>query len=167
VSNFYNDVLMKADYFTATSRVATLDALEPVTRAAVVAIMADAAEAGTPLILFETYRSAQRQAFLFKQGATELREVGVHHYGLAADLVRDAGGQPSWEGSFDFLGELAKKHGMVWGGDWKGLVDADHVQRIAVADQDKLFNGSWYPPAEDAPVAVPPTEKDAPSLPVA
>ena len=42
----------------------------------------------------------------------------VHHYGLAADVVKMVDGEPSWKGSFDVLGPLARKNGLIWGGDW-------------------------------------------------
>jgi hypothetical protein len=77
--------------------------------------------------------------------------VGVHHYGLACDLVKDVAGQPSWKGDFKFLGKLAKKHKMIWGGDWgkpdvkHRFVDSVHVQRCTVARQRTLFAGTWYP----------------------
>lgn len=144
---FYQDVIVKSPLFASAQRVNAIDLLEPVTRAAVLAILADAAAVGQPLLVFETYRSQQRQELLFHQGATQLKTVGVHHYGLAADLVKDVGGEPSWKGDFSFLGTLAKKHGLVWGGAWKGFVDACHVQRLAVTDQPKLFSGvgNWYP----------------------
>jgi hypothetical protein len=35
-------------------------------------------------MIFETYRSQERQQVLFEQGATQLRTVGVHHHGLPA-----------------------------------------------------------------------------------
>lgn len=155
--SFYTDVLQKSPVYHSPNRVSDLQWLEPVTRAAVIAILADAREAGTPLMVFETYRSPLRQQMLYNQGATQLRTVGTHGYGLAADLVKDVGGEPSWKGCFSFLGRLAKKHGLVWGGDWgqsgpHNFIDADHLQRIAVADQSKLFTLAWYP--DDAYTAV-------------
>ena len=83
--------------------------------------------------------------------ATTLKQVGVHHYGLACDLVKDVNGEPGWKGSFDFLGELAHGNGLIWGGDWgdpsikHSFIDADHVQRVTIARQDALFKGTWYP----------------------
>lgn len=149
--NFFTDTIAKSPLFRSTHIINDVNMLEPVTRAAVQAILADAAAAGTPLMVFETYRSSERQQLLYDQGATQLRNVGVHHYGLAADLVKNVGGQPSWKGSFDFLGVLAKKHGLIWGGDWgqpgihHGFIDADHVQHCTVAQQAGLFAGTWYP----------------------
>ena len=148
MANFYLDVITRDARFSSTGRIDDVWLLEPVTRAAVAAIIA---EAPMPLMVFETFRSQARQAQLFEQGATQLRRVGVHGYGLACDIVKLVNGEPSWEGDFTFLGPLAKKHGLIWGGDWgqpqisHGFRDMDHVQRITVADQARLFTGTWYP----------------------
>lgn len=148
--SFYTEVLQPDTLFTCDKRVANIDLLEPVTRGRVQRIIDDAAAQGVILSVFETYRSQNRQELLFTQGATKLKTVGVHHYGLACDLVVLLGGEPSWKPSYAFLGPLARKYGLVWGGDWgtpgpHKFVDSDHVQRIAVEDQGRLFNGSWYP----------------------
>lgn len=150
--SFYKDVIAKSAKFKSTNRVADMDLLEPTMRAAVVAIIAEAKSLyGIKMMVFETYRSQTRQTELFKQGASKLKTVGVHHYGLACDIVRDVGGSPSWKGDFHFLQGLAKRHGVIWGGDWgypaksHSFVDDDHVQRCAVSRQPGLFAGQWYP----------------------
>ncbi len=149
--NFYRDVLTKLPLFNSPLRVSSLDYLEPVTRAAVQGILADAMAQKTPLMVFETYRSQHRQQLLFQQGATQLDEVGCHSFGVACDLVKDIEGDPSWKGDFTFLGVLAKKHGLISGIDWgapgkaHGFIDACHVQRISVQDQPKLFDATFYP----------------------
>lgn len=154
--NFYLSTLVTDPRYTSTERIHDVMLLEPVTRTAVAAIIA---EAPMPLMVFETFRSQARQHQLFEQGATQLSHVGVHGYGLACDLVKNVGGQPSWEGDFTFLGPLAKKHGLIWGGDWgqptisHSFRDMDHVQRITVADQYRLFAGTWYPSESYNPYA--------------
>jgi hypothetical protein len=149
MSNFYLNVIARHPLFDSPNRIATLDLLEPITRQAVVNIIADAEQAGVKLQLTETYRSQRRQEMLFTQGATQLRKVGVHHYGLAADFVRIDAGHADWAaGDYAILGMLAVRHGLIWGGSWTGFVDRDHVQRIMVDDQAKLFAGTWYPDAD-------------------
>jgi hypothetical protein len=102
-------------------------------------------------MIYETYRSQNRQQELFNQGATKLRAVGVHHYGLACDIVRVVSGEPSWKGDFSFMGHLAQSCGLIWGGDWgapnikHSFIDSVHVQRCTVARQGDLFAGRWYP----------------------
>lgn len=151
MSNFYTDVIMKSPLFRSANECRSLDMLEPVTRAAVVAILAECAAVGSPLMVTETYRSVQRQEQLYEDGATELKTVGVHHYGLACDFAKVINGKPSWGGSWTFLRDLAVKHGLVSGVDWgepsvhHSFIDPDHVQRCTLAEQDALFAGTWYP----------------------
>jgi hypothetical protein len=151
LSNFYKDVLSVDARFTSTAVVRDLWMLEPFTRAAVQGIIADAALKGIDLRISETYRSKERQIMLFKQGATKLQNVGVHHYGLACDFYKVIAGQPSWAGDWSFLRDLAEDHGLISGLDW-GLpavrhtfIDPDHVQYVSLAQQNSLFAGTWYP----------------------
>jgi hypothetical protein len=157
MANFFSDVILKDPRFNTTKRVNDLSLLEPVTRQLVEAIIADAKAHGVELMVFETFRSAARQKELFNQGATKLQNVGVHNYGLACDIVKNIGGDPSWKGDFSLLGQLAHSHKMIWGGDWgnpnipHSFIDAVHVQRCTVARQASLFNRTWYPDANYDP----------------
>ncbi|WON74450.1 M15 family metallopeptidase [Nitrosospira sp. Is2] len=151
MSSFYSDVILKDPRFNSTDRVEDQYLLEPLTRQKVEGIIAAAKGRGLNLMVFETYRSQARQGLLFKQGATKLSKVGVHHYGLACDIVKSINGIPSWEGDFCILGQLAYEHGLIWGGDWGApakphtFIDTVHVQRCSVARQASLFAGEWYP----------------------
>jgi len=151
MGNFYTDVLSQDPRFGSVDRISDMALLEPVTALAVQNLIQAAAGMGFPVTVFETYRSQARQQMLFTQGATKLQKVGVHGYGLAADLVRVVAGEPTWKVDYSFLGPLAKQYRLVWGGDWAApgvahsFVDSDHVQRIAVAKQNDLFAGVWYP----------------------
>jgi hypothetical protein len=144
--SFYEDVIRKDPRFNSPQRITDLDLLEPITRAAIVEIVAQCAAMGLPVIVFETYRSQIRQEALFKAGATQLSKVGVHGMGLACDLVRVVNGQPTWDVNYKFMGPLAKAVGLVWGGSWPGFKDMDHMQRCLVVNQNALFSGNYYPP---------------------
>jgi hypothetical protein len=149
--NFYQCVIKEHQAFNSIHRINDPGLLEPVTRQKVHTIIGRAREQGLMLVIFETYRSQERQQVLFNQGVTQLKKVGVHHFGLACDLVKIINGKLSWEGDFSLLGELALAEGLIWGGDWgtphlpNNFVDAVHVQRCAVAHQPLLFEGTWYP----------------------
>lgn len=125
--------------------------LEPGTRAAVLALLADAHASGVDLRLLETYRSQTRQSALFARRATQLRVVGCHGYGVAADFGVFIGG--AYQGSdkpYAFLRTLARKHGLISGIDWghphsTGFVDSGHVQRVPVWRQNAMFGSAWYP----------------------
>lgn len=153
MSNFYRDVICKDPRFGLPTRCADVALLEPVLRGKVEAIIEDAADHGLSLMVWETFRSRARQETLYTSGTSQLKRVGVHHYGLACDLVkRVMGNEPSWKGSFALLGQLAKNHGLVWGGDFS-FKDYVHVQRCAVKHQASLFRGEWWPEADYLPLA--------------
>lgn len=151
MGNFYTDVISHDARFDSVRRIDDASLLEPTTRQLVERAITAARQMGIEVMIYETYRSQARQQELFNQGATKLRTVGVHHYGLACDIVRVVGGEPSWKGDFSFLGLLARSSGLIWGGDWgapgikHSFVDSVHVQRCTVARQGDLFAGNWYP----------------------
>jgi hypothetical protein len=151
MGNFYTDILQRDPRYRSTTPIRDPALLEPVTRAAVAAIIADAKAEGVELMILETYRSRELQHLYFQRGVTELQQVGVHHFGLACDLGVVVDGAVNWRADYSILGRLGAKHDVVWGGDWAdpkdphSFRDYDHVQRVAVVDQPKLFDGSWYP----------------------
>lgn len=153
MANFYSDVIARDARFESVARVSDITLLEPETREAVQRIIADAKAQGISLMVFETYRSQSRQQKLFEQGATQLRTVGVHHYGLACDIVKSINGDPSWKGDFSLVGRLARQYKLIWGGDWgnpsvrHSFVDEPHVQRCSLTRQASLFRNEWYPDA--------------------
>src|ERR1700688_341433 len=151
MTSFFADVIARDARFTSVKCVADPALLEPVTRQLVERLINDAQKMGIDVMIYETYRSQHRQQALFNSGASKLRTVGVHHYGLACDIVRVVGGEPCWKGDFSFLGQLAQSSGLIWGGDWgaphikHSFIDSVHVQRCTVARQGDLFAGAWYP----------------------
>lgn len=100
----------------------------------------------TPLIA-ETLRTTARQSFLYGFGRDYDDGRGVvthsatadetwHGYGLAVDIVC---ARQLWNAPRDFwevLGTSARRHGLVWGGDWNAnwsstderFVDRPHIQ---------------------------------------
>lgn len=151
MGNFFTDVIQKSDWYHNPAQCRDMGLLEPRFRAKVEAIIADAAAVGITLCVSETYRSPARQEQLYTQGATQLKSLGTHSFGCACDVYKLVDGKAHWDGDWSFLGRLCVKHGTVWGGDWgmpdkpHSFRDNDHIQAIAVADQAKLFAGTFYP----------------------
>jgi hypothetical protein len=151
MTNFYNTVVRNSRYFGSDVVCKDLAMLEPGTRAAVLAMVADAKAEGIDLRVLETYRSQTRQSALFMKHFTQLRVVGCHGYGIAADFgVFVKGVYQENNKPYVFLRQLARKHGMISGQDWGhakegSFVDSGHVQRCPVWRQSALFGGSWYP----------------------
>ena len=152
LDNFYQSVILKDPRRNSVDRIDDMGLLEPVFCAKVQAVIADAAANGHQLKVIETYRSQARQEQLFHEGATQLQKVGVHGYGLAADLVfLKSDGSINWDADYSVLCHLGATHSLVSGFNWgdstikHSFVDPDHLQRINVSDQHGLFDGSWYP----------------------
>lgn len=157
--SFYTNIIQKSNEFNSTNRITDLGLLFPPFLAKVMKVLDALAAAGHTAKVFETYRSEPRQQLLFKQRATKLKTVGVHHYGLACDIVFWIAGEPSWKADYSILAKIATQEGLISGANWGHLKspsgdfhDMDHVQYINVSDQNKLFNDSWYPDKDYKPV---------------
>lgn len=155
---FY-DTLRNAKAFRSDAVCKDPALLEPGTRAAVQAVLNDAKAQNIDLRLLETYRSQTRQSALFQRRVTQLRTVGCHGYGVAADFGVFVNGRYAENNKpYEFLRVLARKHGLISGQDWGharegSFVDSGHVQRVPVWRQSALFGGSWYPPEVYDPYA--------------
>lgn len=157
--SFYGTVLRNSPAFRRDAVCKDLAMLEPGTRTAVLAVLADAKTQGIDLRLLETYRSQTRQSALFTKHATQLRTVGCHGYGVAADFGVFINGKYAENNKpYVFLRTLARNHGLISGQDWGharegSFVDSGHVQRVPVWRQNALFGGLWYPPEVYDPYA--------------
>ncbi len=119
--------------------ISRLNALAPKMQVAVEAIVKGMAEAGHKAKVFETLRTAERQAFLYGFGrqyddgrgtVTKVQDArkGWHYFGMAVDIVENDSSPCNASQSFwQTLGKLAEKHGLTWGGRWKFL-DLPHSQ---------------------------------------
>ena len=150
--SFYTDVIQKSPHFTSATPCHDINMLEPVTRAAILAIIADAKMLGLDYRVDETFRSSALQLHYYNTGASRLKNVGVHHYGLACDIKWFVNGAFVTDGSkYQTMRFLAEKHGLISGSDWgqptmpHSFRDYDHCQRVTLARQNDLFAGRWYP----------------------
>lgn len=123
-----------------------LDRLKEPMRARALALLADVKKGGLPLRVFEVWRSRERQETLVRKGASRTLN-SPHMHGLAFDMVLEpahiyfqkdgpvahSGGGAPWDtgiedgvivrprvfGVWAAFGQLAKHHGLVWGGAWR------------------------------------------------
>lgn len=157
--SFYDTVIRNSKAFRSDAICNDVALLEPGTRSAVQALLDDAKARGVDLRLLETYRSQTRQSALFMRGATHLRTVGCHGYGVAADLGVFVRGRYAEDNKpYEFLRQMVRRHGLISGQDWGhakdgSFVDSGHVQRVPVWRQNQLFAGAWYPPVQYDPYA--------------
>lgn len=149
MGNFYTDTLCKSKLFNSNGVVRDVAMLYPPFKEKILNVLSLAKAAGLRVVVFETYRSQARQQTLFKRGATRLKTNGMHHYGVACDIVfLDEKGNPTWteqeRGDWAKLGKIIKSQGLVWGGDWPRFTDKPHAQMPKVQEQPSVVSGKWF-----------------------
>jgi hypothetical protein len=81
----------------------------------------------------ETYRSNILQQKYFKQGKSKIRNNGMHHYGIAADVAFLINEKLSYKGDYNYLRRIFKENNLTVL-DW----ELGHVQFIRVSEQNAL-----------------------------
>ena len=112
----------------------------------------------------DTVRTKQEQDKLYAQGRTEAGKIVTwvkypysnHNWGMAFDICRNDGkgaynDSDNW---FRKVGEVGKKFGLEWGGDWKGTPDKPHFELTKYGSTNDLvkkyttpenFRKTWKP----------------------
>jgi len=113
-------------------------------------VIAEAKSKGVDLRVVRGYRDLETQRKYYAQGRTAPGGIitnappgsSFHNYGWAVDVCEYTNGQPNWNSKrWNEIGEIGKKHGLKWGGDWKRLVDKPHLQ-LSVND---IVNHAIFP----------------------
>jgi len=110
--------------------------LKPKVQRAADAVVAEMKRRGHEVRIVEGFRTFERQTELYNQGRTTPGAVvtnakagqSLHNYGVAADFVFRREGYNASDTLWALLGDVGKKQGFEWGGDWKGFVDKPHFE---------------------------------------
>ena len=109
----------------------------------VIDLVARLEEAGHDIIITDGVRTAAQQAALYAQGRTSPGKIvtncdGVHKLsnhqakgdglGYAVDVAWRVEGRITWEGPWDYLGQVAEECGLSWGGRWSTFPDRPHLE---------------------------------------
>jgi LAS superfamily LD-carboxypeptidase LdcB len=81
-------------------------------------------------------RTIAEQNALYAQGRTTKGKIvtnakggsSYHNYGLAIDVVEMKGNTANWDFDYSLLKPIADKHGIVWGGTFKSIIDKPHFE---------------------------------------
>ncbi|MEM1073871.1 MAG: D-alanyl-D-alanine carboxypeptidase family protein [Pseudomonadota bacterium] len=150
-----------SQHINPRKRETSLELLHPAIRQKVKDLIADLAAQSVPMKIFETFRTPERQAFLFAQGRTrDLHKNKVtnanawqsyHQYGVAIDMVIDHPNHGMWDtGSAKTRGwwakyhELAAKHGLE-----PLSFEKPHVQLVDVRTS-QLLSGEAPGPGDES-----------------
>lgn len=136
-----------------SARQSDLALLHPRFRQAVSGLLASLAQAGAPFRVFESYRTPERQQWLYEQGRTRPGSIvtkappwrSMHQYGLAADLVLFIDGQWSWRDSGPLQAHWALLRSLAASAGLRTLTwEAPHVEwpvSLEQATGDTLMAG--------------------------
>ena len=93
-------------------------------------------EEGLPVLITQTVRDDEYQAYLYAQGrtcpgsiVTNSKRTTFHGAGLAFDICKNVKGEEYSDNYFfDRCGAIGERVGFSWGGSWKGFPDLPHFQ---------------------------------------
>jgi len=111
--------------------------IHPYLLAKVEKVIAEAQSKGIDLRVVRGFRDMETQRKFYAQGRTAPGPIityappglSYHNHGWAVDVCEYTNGQPNWNSKhWNEIGKIGKKYGLVWGGDWKRLVDKPHLQ---------------------------------------
>lgn len=117
----------------------SLDVLAPAFRRAVETARAACVADGLDVVIYETFRSQERQYANFTRGATNVSSTNAsnnlyswHSFGLAVDVVSASRGWTAWTDA-DWSAKVVRRfreNGCRWGGEWVSR-DLPHFQWAA------------------------------------
>lgn len=143
---WYKDRIQQYEHYRFLQVVSDVKPLYPGFAFLILKLFINAYKEGLRICIFETYRSQERQLDLFNKEKTKLKKNGMHHFGVAADVVfRTEKNYPTWEGEWSKLGQIGRDLGLYWGGDWESFRDCPHFQLIPALweEQIKIVNDEY------------------------
>ncbi|MBU3810127.1 MAG: M15 family metallopeptidase [Candidatus Niameybacter stercoravium] len=115
-----------------------LNELHPKVKELAEKLLEECKKQGLNIKISETYRSIERQDYLYAQGRTRAGNIvtnarGVnmssyHQWRLAFDIFNNVKGDEYNNKVLSKVGAIGRKIGLEWGGDWQGFKDFPHFQ---------------------------------------
>jgi hypothetical protein len=111
----------------------------------------EAKKEGIVLRITSGLRTWKEQDELYAQGRTKSGGIVTnakggrsnHNYGLAFDVVPIENGKVNWKSkNWNKIGQIGKRVGFSWGGDWKNIVDKPHFEMLfgnTVSDLKEMY----------------------------
>lgn len=132
-----------------------LDELHPYLKEKALELISECSKQGINVLITETYRSVERQDYLYAQGRTRPGSIvtnakgsamsSYHQWRLAFDVCNNKKGDEYNITILNKIGAIGMKLGLEWGGSWTGFKDTPHFQYtfgLSIAD---LKNGKKPP----------------------
>jgi len=140
----------------ALPMITDLDALHPIFRDRIMALIKACKSRGIELAVVETYRTPAKQ-HEYKTMGKHYTSSGAgkskHQYGLAIDVVPMINNTAVWDNTalWRKIGLVGEKLGMRWGGRWKKPYDPGHFEWTGGLTTAHLYQGMFpeIPNADD------------------
>lgn len=115
-----------------------IDQLHPKVKELAEKLLYEAKKQGLNVKIIDTYRSKERQDYLYAQGRTRPGSIvtnakgsdmsSYHNWRLAFDCIQNKKGDEYNSVFLAKLGKIGQSIGLEWGGGWSGFKDAPHFQ---------------------------------------
>ena len=112
--------------------------LHPEVQAIIPKFLEECKKQGLIVKITDTVRTEQEQNDLYAQGRTKPGKIVTwvmypysnHNWGMAFDICRNDGKGAYYDadGWFKKVGQVGKKFGLMWGGDWQDSPDKPHFE---------------------------------------
>lgn len=128
-----------------------LNELHPYVKHLAEKLLAECKRQGLNIIITETYRTKERQDYLYAQGRTRPGNIvtnakgasmqSIHQWRLAFDICHNKRGDEYNMTILNKAAKIAKSFGLEWGGDWTSFTDYPHFQYVEGLDIADLKAG--------------------------
>lgn len=115
-----------------------IEKLNPLVKAKLLLLQDKCKAQNLKLGIGETYRSVERQDYLYAQGRTRPGAIvthvrgsnmgSYHQWNLAFDVFQNVKGEAYNTAFLNRVGAMGAALGLEWGGNWVGFVDRPHFQ---------------------------------------
>ena len=132
-----------------------LNELHPKVKELALKFLEECKKAGLNILITETYRSVERQDYLYAQGRTRAGNIVTHSVGntlssyhqwrLAFDIANNSKSDPYNMTVLTKAGAIGEKLGLEWGGSWANFKDYPHFQYTFGLSIKDLHSGKLLP----------------------
>lgn len=106
----------------------SVDNLMPYVRYLALKLKKECAKEGIPLGIANTLRDKEYQEWCYKNGKSATKDIGPHAFGLAFDFFINRKGSEYDQKLINRVGQIGKKLGLSWAGDWKTFKETVHFE---------------------------------------
>jgi peptidoglycan L-alanyl-D-glutamate endopeptidase CwlK len=135
-----------------------INELHPKVKELALRLLEEARRQGLNAKVIDTFRSVERQDYLYAQGRTRAGNIvtnatgknmsSYHNWRLAFDCIQNVTGKEYDVAFLAKLGKIGQSLGLEWGGGWSDFKDAPHFQYTFGLSIKDLKAGK-KPPVED------------------